>query len=77
MIISSANNATKALAEYIARRCEESFAQSMNEKAGKMGLSKKTHFVNSTGLVDSNGDENWMTAKDVAQLAYRLLHDFP
>ncbi|MBE1555959.1 D-alanyl-D-alanine carboxypeptidase family protein [Sporosarcina limicola] len=76
MVISSANNATKVLAEHIAGT-EEEFARLMNDKAREMGLSDKTHFVNSTGLPNADHTENQMTAKDVAQLAYQLLLDFP
>ncbi|MDI2588605.1 hypothetical protein OR571_16195 [Psychrobacillus sp. NEAU-3TGS] len=42
-----------------------------------MGLSSKTNFVNSTGLYNTDGSENIMTAKDVALLANQLLRDFP
>ncbi|MEK3886365.1 D-alanyl-D-alanine carboxypeptidase family protein [Bacillus sp. FSL K6-3431] len=78
MVISSANNATKALAEHISGT-EEAFTTLMNDNAGKMGLSKQTHFVNATGLANPMMDnaENTMTAKDVAFLAYNLLKDFP
>lgn len=76
MVISSANNATKALAELISGT-EETFAQLMNEKARELGLSDKTHFVNSTGLPNPEGPDNQMTAEDVAELAYQLLRDFP
>ncbi len=76
MVISSANNAAKALAEYIAGT-EDEFAEVMNDKAQEIGLSDKTHFVNSTGLFNQDGIENVMTAEDVATLAYRLLQDSP
>lgn len=76
MVISSANNATRALAEHIAGT-EKRFAELMNKKAKEIGLSSKTNFVNSTGLVNTDGSENIMTAEDVAILAYQLLSDFP
>ncbi|WP_053589198.1 D-alanyl-D-alanine carboxypeptidase family protein [Bacillus sp. FJAT-22090] len=76
MVIYSANNATIALAEHIAGS-EKKFAKLMNDKATKMGLSSKTNFVNSTGLFNTDGSENVMTAKDVALLANQLLRDFP
>lgn len=76
MVISSANNATRALAEHIAGT-EKKFAKLMNNKAKEMGLSSKTNFVNSTGLLNTDGSENVMTAEDVAVLAYQLLRDFP
>ncbi|QUG43425.1 D-alanyl-D-alanine carboxypeptidase [Psychrobacillus sp. INOP01] len=76
MVISSANNATRALAEHIAGT-EKKFAKLMNNKAKEMGLSSKTNFVNSTGLLNIDGSENVMTAADVAGLAYQLLRNFP
>ncbi|WP_054948735.1 D-alanyl-D-alanine carboxypeptidase family protein [Numidum massiliense] len=75
MAIASANNATVALAEHIASS-EAAFTKLMNKKARQLGLSRGTHFINSTGL-DEHGRESQMTAKDVAKLAYRLLHDYP
>lgn len=74
MVISSANNATIALAEHVAGT-EEAFTMLMNEKAANIGLSRQTTFVNSTGL-PSNTTENEMSAKDIATLAYHLLKDY-
>ena len=71
--ISSANNATIALAEYIAGT-EEAFTSLMNEKATDIGLSDQTTFVNATGL-PKDELENKMSAEDVATLAYVLLKD--
>ncbi len=76
MVIHSANNATIALAEHIAGS-EKKFAKLMNDTAKKIGLSSKTKFVNSTGLSNTDGSENVMTAKDVALLANQLLRDYP
>ncbi|WP_186321393.1 D-alanyl-D-alanine carboxypeptidase family protein [Bacillus sp. FJAT-22090] len=76
MVIYSANNATIALAEHIAGS-ERKFAKLMNNKANKIGLSSKTNFVNSTGLFNTDGSENVMTARDAALLASQLLSDFP
>lgn len=73
MIISSANNATIALAEHIAGT-EEDFTFLMNEKAAEIGLSNQSTFINSTGLPDSKR-ENTMSAQDVAMLAYHLLNN--
>ncbi|TDK55343.1 D-alanyl-D-alanine carboxypeptidase [Bacillus salipaludis] len=86
MAIYSANAATIALAEVIAGS-ETNFVKMMNDKAKQLGL-KNYKFVNSTGL--NNGDyfgqqpagtradeENVMSAYTVAQLAFRLIHDFP
>lgn len=74
MVISSANNATIALAEHVAGT-EEAFTLLMNEKAANIGLSRQTTFVNSTGL-PSDTTENEMSAKDIATLAYHLLKDY-
>jgi D-alanyl-D-alanine carboxypeptidase len=73
MIVSSANNATVALAEHIAGT-EEAFTILMNEKALDIGLSNQSIFVNATGLPESSM-ENEMSAEDVAILAYHLLND--
>ena len=86
LAIYSANAATIAIAETIAGT-ETAFLKLMDEKAEELGL-EGFKFVNSTGLnnKDLQGmhpegtgaeDENVMTAKSVAKLATRLLHDFP
>ena len=85
MAVHSGNAATVALAELISGS-EKKFVELMNEKAKKLGL-KNYKFVNASGL--NNGDllgnypagneteENVMTARDTALLAYRLINDFP
>jgi D-alanyl-D-alanine carboxypeptidase (penicillin-binding protein 5/6) len=45
----------------------------MNETAKKIGL-KNSHFDNVDGLPDP---EHWMTARDLATLAWRTIEDFP
>lgn len=86
MAIHSGNAATVALAELIAGT-ETNFVKLMNKKAKELGL-KKYHFVNSTGLNNENllgnhpegtdpKDENKMSARDTALLAFRLINDFP
>ncbi len=86
MAIYSANAATAAIAETIAGT-ETEFINLMNQKAEELGLTEYK-FVNSTGLnnADLNGkhpagtgpdEENVMSAKDVAKLAYHLLKDHP
>ena len=52
VIIASGNDATIALAEYIAGS-EESFADMMNIAAKNLGMTN-THFVNATGLPTQN-----------------------
>lgn len=86
MAIYSANAATIAIAETIAGT-ENNFLKLMNEKAAEMGL-EGYKFVNSTGLNNEDlqgmhptstnaSDENIMSAKSVATLAYNLMKDFP
>lgn len=85
MGIFSGNAATVALAELIAGT-EKNYINVMNEKAEKLGL-KDYKFVNASGLNNSDllgnypagseTDENEMSAKTVATLAYHLLNDYP
>lgn len=72
MVVQSGNDATVALAEYIAGS-ESAFAKMMNEEAAAIGLTN-SHFVNSTGLPDP---EHYMTPRDIATLASVLIRDFP
>ncbi len=68
----SANDAAVALAERIAGN-EESFAEHMTRQAVALGMTG-TRFRNATGLPDP---QQHTTARDMALLAYHLLHDFP
>ena len=72
MIVQSGNDATVALAEYVAGS-EDSFAALMNKHAEEIGLSG-SHFMNSTGLPDEN---HYMTARDIAQLSTLLIRNYP
>ena len=72
MIIQSGNDATVALAEYVAGS-EDSFADAMNKHAAEIGLTG-SHFMNSTGLPDEN---HHMTAMDIATLATLLIKKYP
>ncbi|MGB5261830.1 MAG: D-alanyl-D-alanine carboxypeptidase family protein [Gammaproteobacteria bacterium] len=72
MIVQSGNDATVALAEYIAGS-EETFAALMNKTAEEIGL-EGSHFVNSTGLPDEN---HLMTARDIAHLAALVIERHP
>ncbi len=72
MIVQSGNDATIAIAEGISGD-EETFAETMNNYAKKLGLKNST-FKNSTGLPDP---EHLMTARDLAQLAKAIITDFP
>ncbi len=60
------------LAEAIAGS-EEQFAELMNETGEKLGLTH-SHFMNSTGWPDP---EHHMSVRDIATLAWRIIHDFP
>lgn len=72
MIIQSGNDATVALAEYIAGS-EETFAALMNQHGEKIGLTG-SHFTNATGLPDP---QHYMTARDIARVAERVIVDHP
>ncbi len=72
MIIQSGNDASVALAEYIAGS-EDTFAALMNQHAQELGM-KNTNFINSTGLPDK---AHKTTARDLAILAQALIKRFP
>jgi D-alanyl-D-alanine carboxypeptidase (penicillin-binding protein 5/6) len=72
MIVQSGNDATIALVEGIAGS-EESFVQSMNDQAARLGLAH-THFANATGLSDPH---HYSTVADLSRLAAALIRDFP
>ena len=86
--IYSANGAAIALAEMVSGT-EAEFVTQMNNKAKELGL-KDYKFVNSTGLNNedllgqhpqperySADEENVVSTRSTAILAYRLLQDFP
>lgn len=85
MAVGSANDASIALAEYVAGS-EEQFAHRMNEKAKELGMTT-AHFINATGLSRKDlsdkfkpstiDGETVMSAKDSAILAYSILRDHP
>ncbi|WP_245947261.1 D-alanyl-D-alanine carboxypeptidase family protein [Bacillus taeanensis] len=66
--IASANDASVAMAEFIAGS-EEAFVVNMNKKIEELGL-KNTHFSNPTGLPAEN---HYSTSHDMAQMAKELL----
>lgn len=68
LVISSANDATLALAEHICGS-EDSFVARMNERAENLGM-KNTRFVNTNGL-DAEG--HLSTAYDVALMTRELM----
>ncbi|MEJ2645733.1 MAG: D-alanyl-D-alanine carboxypeptidase [Gammaproteobacteria bacterium] len=72
MITQSGNDATVALAEYVAGT-ESTFASMMNRQAQLLGMTH-SHFVDATGLPHP---EHYTTARDIAKVARALIHDFP
>lgn len=84
MAVGSANDATVALAEYVAGS-EAEFVKMMNEEAQRMGM-KDTYFINSTGLDRADMPEGYrpaedketvMSAYDAAILCRYIIKDHP
>ncbi|WP_036234920.1 D-alanyl-D-alanine carboxypeptidase family protein [Marinobacterium litorale] len=72
VIIQSGNDASVALAEYIAGG-ERAFADLMNQHASMLGL-KNTQFRNATGLPDP---EHYSSPHDLAMIGRALIQRFP
>lgn len=72
LIVQSGNDASVALAEYVAGT-EEVFAEVMNRYAAALGM-KSSHFMNATGLPAEN---HYSTARDMATLARAIIEQFP
>jgi len=72
MIVQSGNDASVALAEFVAGS-EEAFVQLMNHQAEQLGMSN-THFTNSTGLPRA---KHYMSTSDIATLSRAMIRDFP
>ena len=72
VIIQSGNDASVAVAEYIAG-AEDAFANMMNDHAAQLGMAN-THFANSTGLPNT---AQHSTARDMALLTRALIQRFP
>lgn len=72
IIIQSGNDATVAMAEFVAGS-EDSFVSLMNEYARQLGM-KDTHFVNSTGLPHK---DHYTTATDLAILVSAMIRNYP
>jgi D-alanyl-D-alanine carboxypeptidase (penicillin-binding protein 5/6) len=70
--IASANDASVAMAEYIAGSHEE-FVARMNKRAKELGMNN-TNFVNCTGL---DADNHYTTAYDIALMSRELITKFP
>lgn len=72
LIVASANDAARALAEKIASN-EAAFAELMNKEAQRLGM-RDTHFVNATGMPDPL---HYSSAYDLALLSAAIISDFP
>lgn len=72
MIVQSGNDATVALAEGVGGSVER-FVQLMNDQAKALGM-KDSSFRNPEGLTEPG---HTTTARDLANLATRLMNDFP
>ncbi len=72
MIVQSGNDASVALAEYLAGS-EAAFAEVMNFYAREIGMTN-SNFVNATGLPDEN---HYSTARDVALLSQAIIREYP
>src|SRR5690554_2340987 len=72
VIIQSGNDASVALAEFVAGS-EGAFVDIMNQQAQLLGM-KDTHFQNATGLPAA---DHFSTAYDLALLARAIIQDYP
>ena len=72
IVIQSGNDASVAMAEYIAGD-EEAFAGLMTQTAKSLGMNN-TNFLNATGLPD---EMHYTTAEDLAILTRALINRFP
>lgn len=72
VVVASGNDATVALAEYLAGT-EEAFTAIMNQQAQLLGM-KNTHFVDSTGLPNP---DHYSTPRDLAILTQAYIKNFP
>ncbi|ROR22343.1 D-alanyl-D-alanine carboxypeptidase (penicillin-binding protein 5/6) [Mobilisporobacter senegalensis] len=70
--IASANDASVAMAEFLAGS-EEEFVNRMNERAKELGMNN-THFVNACGLDEDN---HYSSAYDVALMSRELIINHP
>ena len=73
IVIASGNDASVAMAEYIAGS-EDAFVQIMNERAKGLGMTG-THFVDCCGLTES--PEHLTTARDIAIMSRELITKYP
>ena len=73
IVIASGNDASVAMAEYIAGS-EEAFVQMMNERAAGLGMTG-THFVDCCGLTEDPA--HLTTARDIALMSRELITRYP
>lgn len=73
IVVASGNDASVAMAEYIAGS-EEAFVQMMNERAAGLGMSG-THFEDCCGLTESAA--HLTTARDIAIMSRELINKYP
>ena len=73
IVIASGNDASVAMAEYIAGN-EPEFVKMMNERAAGLGMSN-THFEDCCGLTDSL--THVTTARDIALMSRELINRYP
>ncbi|MED5297081.1 D-alanyl-D-alanine carboxypeptidase family protein [Halomonas sp. DP8Y7-3] len=72
IVIVSGNDASVAMAEYLAGG-EEPFADLMNQHATQLGM-ENTHYENATGLP---GENHYSSARDLMRLARHIILDYP
>jgi D-alanyl-D-alanine carboxypeptidase (penicillin-binding protein 5/6) len=72
MIVQSGNDASVALAEHVAGT-EAVFTDVMNQYAAQLGMAA-TNFTNATGLPH---EDHYSTARDLGNLAQRIIVEFP
>ncbi len=70
VVISSANDAACALAEYVSGS-EEAFVKAMNKRAAELGM-KNTSFENTNGL-DDTAERHLTSARDIAIMSRELI----
>lgn len=73
IVIASGNDASVAMAEYIAGS-EDEFVRMMNERAAGLGMAN-THFVDCCGLTES--PDHYTTARDIAIMSRELINKYP
>lgn len=73
IVIASGNDASVAMAEYIAGT-EEEFVRQMNERAAGLGMAN-THFEDCCGLTES--PSHLTSARDIALMSRELINRYP